>query len=197
MTPSCPEARDVGRADVLRVLDAPAQVLLVGMLLERLLVDVEHLAVAAVADRVDAQLVVVLDRELRRLPDVVQAVGVQAGRLEIRVRLQHPGAARTERAVDLPLDPAHGEPLVAVVDDAVFRHVDGQAIGRLAQHHPDAQRQLALVHHSLHQRDRVGPRPGVVHRRQALRERLARRQLDDLSSPALLFPPACAWRDRR
>ena len=43
-----------------------------------------------------------------------------ADRLEIRVRLQHPGAARSERAVDLALDAAHREALVAVVDTRSF-----------------------------------------------------------------------------
>ena len=56
------EPRDVGGADVLGVLDPPAQLpaVLLRVLLERLLEDVQRLAVAAVADRVHRHLVVVL-----------------------------------------------------------------------------------------------------------------------------------------
>ena len=153
-----------------------------GMPLERLLVDVQHLAVAAIADRVDRHLVVVLDRQLRDHPDVVQRVGEHAARRrEVGVRLEHPGAARTERAVDGPFGRAHREPLVAVVDDAVFRHVGGELARVLAQHHPDAERQLALVHDPLHHLDGGRRRTGVAHRRQAFRETLAGGELDHLA----------------
>ena len=46
---------------MLRVLDAPAQVLLIGMRLERPLVDIQHLAIGAVADGVNAKLKIVRD----------------------------------------------------------------------------------------------------------------------------------------
>ena len=64
------EARDIGGAEVLRMLDAPAQVLLVGMRFEGVLEDVERFAIGAVADGVDAQLVPVLDGQLRRLANI-------------------------------------------------------------------------------------------------------------------------------
>ena len=153
-----------------------------GWPLERLFEDVQRLAVAAIADRVHRQLIVVLDRQLRDRPDVVERVGVHpARRRQIGVRLEHPRAARSERAVDRALDRAHGEPLVAVVDDAVFRHVGREPVRRLAQHHPDAQRQLALVDHLLHHLDRRRRRSGVVHRGQPLRQRFARGELDHLA----------------
>jgi hypothetical protein len=60
-----PEPRDVGRVEVLRVLDPPPQISFLRMPLEGLLVNVQNLAVAAIADRMDAQLIVVLDRKLR------------------------------------------------------------------------------------------------------------------------------------
>ncbi|MEZ5420537.1 MAG: hypothetical protein R2708_24780 [Vicinamibacterales bacterium] len=56
ITPRLAEARDVGRAQVLGVFDAPAPVLDVGMGLECGLEDVERLAVGAVADGVHAEL---------------------------------------------------------------------------------------------------------------------------------------------
>ena len=70
ITPSLPKRGMSARAEVLRVLDAPAQVLLSGIRLERALEDVERLAVGAVADRVHAQLITVLDGQPRRLLDV-------------------------------------------------------------------------------------------------------------------------------
>src|SRR6266540_145856 len=63
------EARDVGRAQVLRVLDAPADVLLVGVGLEGGLEDVQGLVVGPVADGVYAELVGVGHGELRGLLD--------------------------------------------------------------------------------------------------------------------------------
>ena len=61
ITPEPAEARDVGGAEVLRVLDPPPQILavLLRMPLERLFEDVQRLAVAAVADGVDRHLVAV------------------------------------------------------------------------------------------------------------------------------------------
>ena len=50
------EARDVGGAEMLRVLDAPAQVLLVGLALKTSSKMFERLAIGAVADGVDAEL---------------------------------------------------------------------------------------------------------------------------------------------
>jgi hypothetical protein len=102
---------------VLRVLDAPAQVALVGVGAEHTLVDVEHLAIRAVADRVGVDLEAVPDRDLRRARDVLRRLQGQPGaRRQIDVRLEQPRAVRAERAVDLALDRAHGEEVVAVAD---------------------------------------------------------------------------------
>ena len=190
---------------MLRVLDAPAEVLavyhcgggpapgrahsrvaparargcLVLMSLERLLVDVEHLAVAAVANRVHAQLIIVDDREFRRAGHVLERVGVEPTRgRQIAVGLEHPGAARSQRAVDRALDGSNREAFVAVVDRAVLRHVDREAIGRLAQHHPHAKRQLALVDDLLHHLDRRRRRAGVADGRQPFRQRFLRGEID-------------------
>src|SRR5574341_2652263 len=55
------KARLVRRIDVLRVLDAPAEVPLSRVSLERRLVDVQHLAIGAIANGVGVQLIPVLD----------------------------------------------------------------------------------------------------------------------------------------
>ena len=68
---------------------------LLGMRLERLFEDVQRLAVGAVADRVHAELVPVLDGELRGLADIGGIVRVQAAAVRlIGVRLEQPRAAR-------------------------------------------------------------------------------------------------------
>ena len=104
------EARNVGGAQVLRVLHAPAQILLLRVRLERLLEDVQRLAIGAVADGVHAQLESVRDGEFGGLANVGRIVGIQARCVGlVGVRFQQPRAARTERAIDLPLDRAHGE----------------------------------------------------------------------------------------
>ena len=95
------------------MLDAPADVLLVGVRLERRLEDVEGLAVGAIADRVDAELVAVLHRELRGFLDGRHRRRVVPGRVGlVGVGLEQPGAARAERAVDRVLDRADGEKAV-------------------------------------------------------------------------------------
>ena len=89
------EARYVSRIDVLCVLDAPAQVVLVGIVAEDALVDVEHLTIRAIANRVDVHLIVVLQRDARRRLDRRYRLERQSGaRREIRVRLEQPGAVR-------------------------------------------------------------------------------------------------------
>jgi hypothetical protein len=114
------EAWDVGGVDVLRVLDAPAEVLFVGMRLEGLLEDVERFAIGAVADGVDAELVAVLNGELGGLADVGGIVGVEAGGIGlVVVGGEEPGAARAEGAVDGPLDAADREVVAARADGAV------------------------------------------------------------------------------
>ena len=70
----------------------------------------ERLAVGAIADRVDAELVAVGHRQPRGLADRLDRRGVEAGAVRlVGVRLEQPRAARAERAVDLPLDRADGE----------------------------------------------------------------------------------------
>src|ERR1035441_6032179 len=102
------EARNVGGAEVLGMLDAPAQVLLVGVSFEGVLEDVEGFAVGAVADGVDAELEPVLDGELGGLAYVGGVVGIEPAAIRlIGVGGQQPGAARAECPIDGALDGAH------------------------------------------------------------------------------------------
>ena len=124
------EARNIGGVEMLRMLDAPAQVLLVGMLVEDALVDIEHFAVGAVADGVDAELMSCRDGDLRGLANIggilrVHAAAVRAS-AGIGVRRQQPGAARAERAIHIALDGANGEVIVREADDAVLANFRGK-----------------------------------------------------------------------
>ena len=112
------EARNVGGVDVLGVLDAPAQVLLVGVGFEGVFEDVEGFAVGAIADGVDAELEAVLDGEFGGLADVGGIVGIEAAAIGlVGVGCEQPGAARAEGAIDGALDGAHGKEIIARADD--------------------------------------------------------------------------------
>ena len=65
------EARYVGGINVLRMLDAPAEIVLGGIVPENTLVDVGHFAIGAIADRVNVHLEVVLQREAGRTDERV------------------------------------------------------------------------------------------------------------------------------
>ena len=83
------EPRDILRAQMLRMFDAPAQVLLFGMLLERALKEIEHFTIATVANGVDAELKSILNRPFRRLFHVRNRFGAHAAAFrQIGVRLQ-------------------------------------------------------------------------------------------------------------
>jgi hypothetical protein len=98
------EARDVGGVEVLRVLDAPAQVLAVRRRPRTPLEDVERLAVGAVADGVHAELVAVLEasfggRSMSSTGVVLSPVLSSAGRRRARAarRRAAPSAPSIER----------------------------------------------------------------------------------------------------
>src|ERR671929_2040463 len=87
---------------------------------EGALVDVEHLAVRAVADGVRRHLEAVAEGDLRRTRDSVRLLEHEPGaRRQVGVRLEEPRAVRTERAVDLALDRADGEEVVRVTDHPI------------------------------------------------------------------------------
>src|ERR1022692_2991657 len=95
------ETRDIGRAEVLGVLDAPAQVLLLGVGFEGLLEDVEGFAVGTVADGVDAELEPVRDGEFGGLAYVGGVVGIEPAAIGlIGVGGEEPCAAGAEGTVD-------------------------------------------------------------------------------------------------
>ena len=115
------EPGDILQAQMLGVLDAPADVLRFGMRLEGFLVDVQVFAVRPVADGVDAELKPVLDRDFRGFLDALDRIRVEAdARRQVRVRFEEPGAVRAEGAVDEPLDRADGKMVGAVADQLEF-----------------------------------------------------------------------------
>ena len=89
----------------------------------------KRLAVRAIANRMDAQLVAVLDGQLRGFPDFLDARRVVAGvaRL-VGIRLEQPRAPRAERAVDRFLDAANRQEALAVVNGPVLREVGSQRL---------------------------------------------------------------------
>ena len=177
-----PEARDVGRAQVLRVLHPPAQVLLFGMLAKHPLVDVQHLAVGPVADGVNTELIPVLNGQLRGLADIGRVFGVQAAALRlVGVRLEQPRAARPQRAIHLPLDGADGEIIPARSDGAVAVEVRRKLLVRGPQHHPHAQPQFVALGHAPEHIYRRQRRSRIFERGDALGETLVRGQANHLA----------------
>ena len=125
------------------------------MRLERALEDVERFAIGAVADRVHAQLVAMLNRETRRLVDFRDRRRLEPGAFRfVGVRFQQPGSPRAERAIDLLLDRAHGQVPVGVIDHSVLGELRRDDCVRLPHHDPQAHPQLSLVDHLLDAIDR-------------------------------------------
>jgi hypothetical protein len=119
--PKLTESRDVLGRQVLRMFDPPSEIVFGRIGLERLLEDIQRLAVCPIANCVHAQLVIIGDCQARRFCDVGNAGGVQAGALGlVAVRLEQPRSARTERTIDLPLDRAHGQVTLSVVDGPIL-----------------------------------------------------------------------------
>ena len=173
------EARNIGGVDVLRMLDAPAQVLLIGVGLEGVFEDVEGFAIGAVADGVDAELEAVLDGEFGGLAYVGGIVGVEAAAIGlVGVGRQQPGAAGAEGAIDGAFDGAHGKEIVARADDLVAVEIGGELFVRRAQHHPDAHAQFVRVGHLLEDVDGGEGRAGVFESGDAFGERFVDGEAD-------------------
>ena len=148
--------RNVIAMNVLRVLHAPSKVLAVPVVLpEGLFIDVQHFAVGAVADRMQAQLIAMVDRQLRGDPRVLHSVSLPRPELvdQIGVRRQKPCAARSQRAVHRDLDRAHREVFVAVVDQPPARELLGASAA--ANHHPQPRLHPPIVHQPLEALDVV------------------------------------------
>ena len=177
-----PRAPNLGMSDGLRCWACSTRhrtSCLVGIGLERLLEDVQRLAVGAVADRVHAQLKAVLHRQLRGRANVVHRRRVQSGAVWlVGIGLEQPGAARSEGAVNRSLDGAHGEMTVAVVDHPVLRQLLRFLLESGAHHDPQPDAELVFVDHRFHAIDGLEGRSGVMKRRDALRQRLLGRQLE-------------------
>ena len=150
------EARDVFGGDVLRVLDAPAQVIAGDARLgPDALIEIEHLAVGAVADGVGVHLKAMLQGDAGGFLDHPQWLEHQAGTVrQVGIGGEQPSAVGAEGTVDLPLDGAHGQEVVALDGHPIVRQPLGQDGVVLAAHHDvQAHLQGALVLQAAQQVD--------------------------------------------
>ena len=168
------EAWDVGRRDVLCVLDAPPTIRLARIRAERALVDVEHLPVRAVADRVRRELEVVAHRDVRDLLEARRLLERKSrAARQVGVRREQPGAIGAERAVDLALDGAHREETIRAADHAIAVEQAVHPRLRLEAHHDvEPQRELALVGDAPEQIDRRERASRIVERGDPLGQRV-------------------------
>ena len=170
--PELPEAPDVVRMQVLGVLDPPAKIGLARVRREGSLIEIQHLAVGAVSDRVSVQLVAVLDGERGRALDVLDRLQVEAGAVQVLVRLQQPGAVGSQRTVDLPFDRAHGEKIAPESNHLVLGQLHRHLfIGGEANHHVEPDRQPSFGCEPLHEIDGLEGGSGIVEAGDAVRER--------------------------
>ncbi len=144
---------------------------------ERLLVDVEHLAVGAIADGVHRELVAVAHRELGPAADLLDRLEHEAAAArQVGVGLEQPGAVRAERAVDLTLDRAHHQVVVGPGGRAVGGEppieVSGASRSRRTHHHVEPHRQRALVLESAQEVDGREARARVLEAGDAVAQRL-------------------------
>ncbi len=131
------EARDVVGMQVLGMLNPPAEIALVRMLLEDLFKQIERFAVGPIPDRVHAKLEAMLGGQPGGAAKRAHRRGVQPGAFrQIVVGLQEPRPVRAQGPVDESLDGSHREVMVAEAQDAIFRQALGQGVVRFADHHP-------------------------------------------------------------
>ena len=130
----------------LRVLDAVAQRLRIGMGLIGRRIAVQHLAIGAVANRMDGNLVPLAEglvdlgrhhgRRLNSSPRLPGVVGVW---------LQHRRAATAQRAIGEQLDGAGGEEIAAVADQRAVLADHVEVIAGVVDHRVDAGGELVRI----------------------------------------------------
>jgi len=139
------EAGDVVTMNMLGVLNPPAEVAARGVACESLLIDVEHFAVGPVADGVNAQLEVVIDRQAGRLRDAFDGGCVESAAAgEVGVGFQKPGTPRAEGSINRSLDRADGQVIVADADHFVPVEVGSECFVAVTDHHPESGSDRAL-----------------------------------------------------
>ena len=148
------EARDVVTVQRLRVLDAEA-VISHRMRGERGLVRVEHHAVAAIADGMRRHLEARRERTLGDVLDVPRGAEQQpaVGRI-VAVRLEQRGAAGSHGTISVELDAADPQAIVIEADLWAAREIVQQRERVVADHHVQAERQLAVARERLGDVDR-------------------------------------------
>ena len=165
--------------------------LLVWVLAKDALVNIEHFAIAAVADGVHAKLVAVGNGEFGRALDLLGRLGLQAHAVGlIGVRLQQPCAARAQRSVDIFLDGANGQVIVSSADRAIAVKMRFERLVGVSQHHPQAQPKLAVGGHGAENVRHGQRRTRIFERGDPLGEALAGGDLDGLVHIAMAGMPA-------
>ena len=128
------EARNVGRIDNLRVLDAPARLADFPLVrrdgFECLFVKIENHAVGAIADCVRLDLNAAAQCFFEHRPQVFRLFGEITGSVgRVAVRFEQRRAARAERAVENDFDRALREMVIVGADYGEWRHLaDGLRI---------------------------------------------------------------------
>ena len=149
------EARDVRRIQMLRVLDAPAQVAPSRRLREGPLEHVKRLSISPIADRVDRELESVFQSDRRGALELVERDRVDAATVRlVAVGCEQPGAVRTERAVDRALDRADRQVRVAQPIQTVLVDPRLERVVVSRKHDPQPDADLAGFGHRPEQIDR-------------------------------------------
>ena len=135
------------------MLDAPPPVAACRVCAERGLKDVQRFTIGAITDGMHGQLRFRLGGDGGRLGQLRHGDGAEATAVRcIAVRVEHPGAARSEGAVGGDLDGGHRQPLLGHADDPFLRQPGPQALVRVAHHHPEPHAQQAIACHLLEER---------------------------------------------
>ena len=129
---------DIIRVNDLRVLDAPAQVGLIGIPLHLCFINIQQLPVGAVTDPLNCQLVIVFHRQACRGFDFLDRHDVETtAARQIRIGLQQPATVRAEGAIEYLLaNRSNGQKVIAMADHAIVVEAAFHIGGLLFKRHP-------------------------------------------------------------
>ena len=167
------ETPHVQRRDYLRVFDPVAVGLRMRMLPEFRLEYVQRLAIARIADRVDAGLEARLHgRIVQRAVEAVAATAHPAVAGLVRVILQQTRPPRSQRAIVIGLHRSRHEHAVGIGIRPARDPAPHQGFVAQREHRIDPDRELALGLQRLESLHRAGVCPGFVHRHKAVTRHL-------------------------